>query len=159
MSENQDLFMYADLQHPPNHLIAKIPNPDALRGQPDPILMTRIETAIARERQAYLQEMSRDVQALIDLLKRNASPSALWPLAHELRCMAGTFAYPFLTQVAQVLCTLIKKHQTLQHLPSEVTEVFAHALHRARNHKGPCGTAEDSVINGLRKVAAQHLAA
>lgn len=158
MNEQQDLPMETGPHQPPNHLIAKVPNPDALRGQPDPILMTRIEAAIARERQAYVQEMSRDVQHLIDLLKQNASPSLLWPLAHELRCMAGTYAYPFLTQVAQVLCTLIKKHQTLEHMPSDVSEVFAHALHRSRAHKGPCGTAEDSVINGLRKIAAQHLA-
>jgi len=140
----------------PNHLLRKIPNPDALRGAPDPILLTRIEIAIAKERSAYQHEMAKDVQRLIDLLGQGASPDKIWPLAHELRCMAGTFAYPFLTEVAQVLCGLIKKYQTQSRLPPDIAEVFAHALQRARDHKGPFTDKQESVIVGLRKIAARH---
>lgn len=147
------------LETPPNHLIEKVPNPEALSGQPDPVLLSRMEVAIQREKRAYEQEMAREVQSLIDLLQANARPGALWPLAHELRCMAGTFAFPFLTQVAQVLCMLIKKHQTMQHLPMEITDVFAHALHRARSHTGPLGDKEAQVIQGLQKIAVRHMAA
>jgi len=145
----------AVVENPANHLLRKIPNPEALRGVPDPILVTRIETAIARERATYLQEMSKDVQHLINLLTTGASPDRLWPLAHELRCMAGTFAYPFLTEVAQVLCGLIKKHQTQSRLPPDIAEVFAHALQRARDHRGPFTDKQESVVGGLRKIAAR----
>jgi hypothetical protein len=144
------------LDHQPNHLLAKIPNPEALRGRPDPVILMRLEAAIAKERKAYLAEMSKDVQRLIDALRNHTRPSELWPIAHELRCMAGTFAHPFLTQVAQVLCALIKKHQTSSALPPDEADVFAHALQRARHHKGPMEAKEDAVIQGLRKIAAQH---
>ena len=146
-----------DVEHRPNHLIAKIPNPEALRGRPDPVILMRLEAAIAKERKAYLTEMSKDVQHLIDALRDNTRPSELWPIAHELRCMAGTFAYPFLTQVAQVLCALIKKHQTSSALPSQEADVFAHALQRARHHKGPVEEKEEAVVQGLRKIVVQHL--
>lgn len=148
-----------EVEHQPNHLIAKIPNPEALRGRPDPVILMRLEAAIAKERKAYLAEMSKDAQRLIDALRSNTRPSELWPIAHELRCMAGTFAYPFLTQVAQVLCALIKKHQTLSVLPADEADVFAHALQRARHHKGPVEAKEEAVVLGLRKIVAQHLPA
>lgn len=144
------------IEHQPNHLIAKIPNPEALRGRPDPVILMRLEAAIGKERKVYLAEMAKDVQRLIDALRSQTRPSELWPIAHELRCMAGTFAYPFLTQVAQVLCAMIKKHQTSSALPREEADVFAHALQRARHHKGPIEAKEEAVILGLRKVAAQH---
>ncbi|MFZ1989705.1 MAG: hypothetical protein WAW96_08020 [Alphaproteobacteria bacterium] len=147
-----------NINHLPNHLIAKIPNPEALRGRPDPVIIMRLEAAIAKERKAYLGEMSKDVQRLIDALGKHVRPSELWPIAHELRCMAGTFAYPFLTQVAQVLCAFIKKHQTATSLPPDVAHVFANALQRARHHKGPIQAKEEAVIVGLRKIVAQHLA-
>ena len=146
------------IDHLPNHLIAKVPNPEALRGKPDPLILMRLEAAIAKQRKAYLGEMSKDVQSLIDALQNYMRPSELWPAAHELRCMAGTFAYPFLTQVAQVLCAFIKKHQTATSLPPEVANVFAHALQRARSHKGAIQAKEEAVIVGLRKIVAQHLA-
>lgn len=145
------------VEHQPNHLLAKIPNPEALQGRPDPVVLMRLEAAIARERKAYLGEMSKDVGRLIDALSNGARPSEMWPLAHELRCMAGTYAYPFLSQVAQVLCALIKKHQTSSALPRDEAEVFAHALQRARRHKGPMEAKEEAVIQGLRKIASQHL--
>ncbi len=146
------------IEHQPNHLLAKVPNPEALHGGPDPVILMRLEAAIARERKAYLGEMNKEVGRLIDALRNAARPSELWPLAHELRCMAGTYAYPFLSQVAQVLCTLIKKHQTSSALPRDEAEVFAHALQRARRHKGPMEAKEEAVIQGLRKVVTQHLA-
>ena len=153
---NQGVDEHVD--HLPNHLIAKVPNPEALRGKPDPAILMRLEAAIAKQRKAYLGEMSKDVQRLIDALQNHVRPSELWPVAHELRCMAGTFAYPFLTQVAQVLCAFIKKHQTATSLPPEVADVFAHALQRARHHKGPIQAKEEAVILGLRKIVAQYLA-
>jgi len=145
------------IEHLPNHLIAKIPNPEALRGKPDPIILTRLEAAIAKERKAYLGEMTKDVQRLIDALRSHVRPSELWPIAHELRCMAGTFDYPFLTQISSILCALIKKHQTSSSLPPDEADVFAHALQRARHHKGSIQAKEEAVIAGLRKVVAQHL--
>ncbi len=155
----QDNIEQTKVETPRNHLLGKIPNPDALRGAPDPILLARLETAIEREKRAYQQEMSKDVQALIDLLHGNARPGALWPIAHEIRCMAGTFDYPFLTEVAQVLCMLIKKHQTMPALPVEVSDVFARALHRARNHMGELGEEEEKVVEGLQRIAIRHMAA
>jgi len=145
------------IDHRPNHLIAKIPNPEALRGRPDPVILMRLEAAIAKERKAYLGEMSKDVQRLIDALHNGVRPSELWPIAHELRCMAGTFAYPFLTQIAHVLCAFIKKHQIAASLPPDAAEVFAHALQRARHHKGPMQPKEEAVVTGLRRIVAQHL--
>ena len=146
-----------ELEYSPNHLIAKIPNPEALRGRPDPALLMRVEAAIAKERKSYLGEMAKDVQRLIELLISEASPGELWPIAHELRCMAGTYGYGFLSQVTNVLCALVKKRQTLVRLPTEVCEVFAHALQRARSHKGAVEAKEESVIAGLRRVVAQHI--
>jgi len=146
------------VEHQPNHLLLKIPNPEALQGGPDPVILMRLEAAIAKERKAYLGEMSKDVGRLIEALRRGARPGELWPIAHELRCMAGTYAYPFLSQVAQVLCALIKKHQTSSALPGEEAEVFAHALQRAKGHKGPMEPKEEAVIQGLRKIALQRSA-
>jgi hypothetical protein len=146
-----------EVEYKPNHLIAKIPNPEALRGRPDPALLIRVEAAIAKERRSYLSEMAKDVQRLSELLVEEATPGELWPIAHELRCMAGTYGYSFLSQVANILCALVKKRQTLSRLPAEVTDVFAHALQRARNYKGAIEAREEAVIEGLRKIVAQHI--
>lgn len=141
---------------PANRLAAKVQGAQGLLRGPDRQMMARIELAIARERAIYLRQMAKDLDSLLQILADAGRPSALWPLAHELRCMAGTYGYAFLSDVAQILCQLICPGGEDQPLPPDVAEVFAAALTRGRVITGPYGAEDETVLAGLRKVAKRH---
>lgn len=135
-----------------NRLLSKIPNPDALRGTPDPLLIARMKSAIAQEQIHYVREMRVDVDKLIGLLRSNATKGEIWPLAHELRSMAGTYSYLFLTHVTQLLCRIIQNYESEDQLSAEVSIVFADTLQRGALVSGAYSRENEVLLQGLRAV-------
>jgi len=151
------------LEERPNKLLRKISNPEALRSKPDLYLIQKLDAVVARERQNYLPEMAKLVEGLVRLLREQASPSQMWPIAHELRCMAGTFGFELLGEVARNFCTLIQGNdqskKKVETLPPDVSQVFAAALLRARDISGEYSIEEEAILLGLRTIVARELKA
>ncbi len=86
----------------------------------------------------------------------------MWPIAHDLRCMAGTFGYALLGEVARIFCGLIqdaKPTTSTGPLPLEVSAVFAAALLRARDVTTPISTEEEAILLGLRTIVTREIKA
>lgn len=146
------------LEHRPNKLLRKIPNPEALSGKPDLFLIQKLDAVVARERKNYIPEMARQVEHLVRLLRQGAEPSEMWPVAHEMRGLAGTFGFTLLSDVARIFCGLVQdsRRGMLQGvLPDDVADVFAAALLRARDATGEYSTEEEAILLGLRMIAAR----
>jgi hypothetical protein len=144
-------------KRPPNKLVAKVPGARELLRGPDAKMKAKIERAMLTERTIYLRQMAKDIDSLILMLTDTAKPSALWALAHELRCMGGTYGYVFLSEVAQILCQLIRHGTKDRPLPADVAQVFADAFMRGRALTGTYGAEDETVLVGLRKVAKQYV--
>lgn len=150
------------LEERPNKLLRKIPNPESLRQKPDLFLIQKLDAVVDRERQNYMPEMAKNVELLVRLLRERAEPSLMWPVAHELRCMAGTFGHSLLGEVARIFCTLIQQSENktkLGKLPLDVAEVFAAGLLRARDVTGEFSKEEEAILLGLRTIVARELKA
>ncbi len=155
MSDESD----PNIERLPNRLIRKVPNADALRGKPDLYVIQKLDAVVARERQNYIPEMVRDVEFLVRLLREQADPNDMWPVSHELRCLAGTFGYKLLSEVARIFCTLVQEYKkrasAVVRLPPDVSDVFAAALLRARDVNGPYANEEEAILLGLRTIVAR----
>jgi hypothetical protein len=132
-------------------------------------MVTRADTVIARASADYEPVIRQDIDELTEVSQKLAAVATanpklvktLFRKAFDIKGQAGTFGYPLMTEIAGSLCDFIEAMAAAKrplHAADEIAisvldmHVSSLRLALERGMKGPCGSFDRELVDGLLKV-------
>jgi len=146
--------------NPPNTLKQKVGTGGA--GAVDLEALERAEQVIAGMTDSYLSWVADDLKKMDKAYARLAAATgdrkeemeAIFQIAHDIKGQGGSFGYDLMTAIANELCRLIEKADTIRNAEVEAVKLHVDSLKLVigEDMKGQGGKAGEKMLAGLQQV-------
>lgn len=152
--------------NPPNNLKQKVGTGGA--GAVDLEALERAEQVIAGMTDSYLEWVTEDLKKIDEAyanLKaatgdRKDEMEGVFQVSHDIKGQGGSFGYDLMTAIANELCRLIEKADTITDSEVEAVKIHIDSLKLVigEDMKGQGGKAGEKMLAGLQQVCDKLLA-
>lgn len=94
----------------------------------DPAALALAEAALGNLAADYPRWLEADLQRALASLEHPAEPQKCYAILHDIKGQAGTFGYPLVSAVAQLLCRAMQTGQNDPPVLRQGLTVLRHAL-------------------------------